>query len=308
MSVAKQLKSGLRRYFSIPGAFISLLNCDKFIVPNESRIKWLFGDEQCRNILLSHASSGGERSMKEDRKDGHIFDLFRKIQMSYLCHQLCRRINAIFNVSPFGKIGQVAGSELRSSSRMRQLLLLLSNVRDKVTGLKDGNIIASHCHISLYKKLNECIILVGKFAVGEEEESNTFIARALVENIMSWTSEQFPMKVILEDDPPVQPRRDVAKTLLLPALNALAHCSLTHASRIAFQVFQSRVLTLADWHEKYFDIVADHQDDGQNGSSEAAFFFAVYELVHCGFVKKLPTGRRREEAYEKVTMVWSSGR
>ena len=234
--------------------------------------------------------------------------------MSYLCHQLCRRINAIFNVSPFGKIGQVAGSELRSNSRMRQLLLLLSNVRDKVSAWNDGSAISSYPYHanSICKKLNECIILVGKFSAGEEEESNTFIARALVENIMSWTSEQFPMKVILEDDPTVQPRRDVAKTLLLPAPNALAHCSLTHASRIAFQVFQSRVLTLADWHEKYFDIVADHQDDGQNGvgarANEAEFFFAVYELVHCGFVKKLTTGRRREEAYEKVTMVWSSGR
>ena len=112
-----------------------------------------------------------------------------------------------------------------------------------------------------------------------------------------------------EDDPSVQPRRGVAKALTQPLPEALAQCSLAHASQIAFQVFQSRVLTLADWHERYFDAVGDlDENDAGVSSHEAAFFFAVYELVHLGFVRKLATARRKEEAYEKISMVWASGR
>jgi hypothetical protein len=69
--------------------------------------------------------------------------------------------------------------------------------------------------------------------------------------------------------------------------NALTPCSLAHACRIAFRVFQSRVLSLAEWHEKYFDVVIDQdgQEAGTRNTNEAAFFFAVYELVHIGFVR-----------------------
>lgn len=43
-------------------------------------------------------------------------------------------------------------------------------------------------------------------------------------------------------------------------------------------------------------------------SSEVAFFFALYELEHMGFVRKLVTGKRSEETYEKIAIVWGSGR
>ena len=172
---------------------------------------------------------------------------------------------------------------------------------------EEASVASSHRSVSLCRKLNELIILVGTFA--SEEESNPSTARALVENIMMWASDQFSMQITLEESPTVQPRREVAKSLSLPAPDALMDCSLVYARRIAFQVFQSRVMTLADWHEQYFDIVAD-QDGGDLGvsSNEAAFFFVVYELIHCGFVRRLTTGRRKEEAYEKVAIVWGSGR
>ncbi|KAL7543501.1 hypothetical protein ACHAXR_013176 [Thalassiosira sp. AJA248-18] len=310
LSAAKQLKSELRRYFSIPGAFISLLNCEKFIVRNDSRIKWLFGDEYCRKIILSHSASGTPSS-KEDEKDGHIIDLFWKMQTSYLCHQICQRINAIFNKSPLRMIGQMANSEFHLNSRMQELLLLLSNVRNLVTSWKDSSAASLDESVSLRKKLNEYIILVGTLAEDKEANTSDGMARTLVQNIIAWATEQFSMQMILEDAPSVQPRRELAKAIMsLPPPNALTHSSLVHARRIAFQVFQSRVMSLADWHEKYFDIVSDQ--DGENNvkgvsSNEAAFFFAVYELVHCGFVRKLITGRRKEVAYEKVAMIWGSG-
>jgi len=304
VSVAKQLKMHLRRYFSLPGAFISLLNSDKFTIPNEYRMKWLFGDEHCRKIMLSHSSSATPST-----KD-YIFDLFWKMQISYLCHQICQRINVIFNLSPLGNTGQAA-FEFHLSSRMHELLLLLGNVRDKVTTRKDASAASSDRSVSLCNKMSEFIILVGALAFEEDPSAlNSSMAKALVENILAWASEQFSMQMTLEDASPVQPRREVAKALHLPTPYAAPiHGSLSHASQVAFQVFQSRVMTLADWHEKYFDVVADQDGhDGGVSSHESAFFFAVYELVHCGFVRKLLTGSRREDAYEKLAIIWGNGR
>jgi hypothetical protein len=286
-----------------PGAFTSLLNNEKFTIPNESRIKWLFGDEHCRKIMLPHSASPTE----EDRKDCHIHDLFWKMQITYLCHQICQRINAIFNLSP---LGQATSAEFHLSSRMQKLLLLLSNVRDKVTTWKDASTASSHHSVSLCRKLNEYIILVGEFALDEDSDSsNSPMPKSLVESIIVWARGQFSMQITLEDASPVQPRRDVAKALNLPTPDSIFDGPLSHASHIAFQVFQSRVMTLANWHEKYFDIVAgqDGQEVGVN-SNEAAFFFAVHELAHCGFVRRLMTGRRKEDAYEKVALIWGNGR
>eukprot|EP00578_Thalassiosira_sp_NH16_P019069 CAMPEP_0181095050 /NCGR_PEP_ID=MMETSP1071-20121207/10318_1 /TAXON_ID=35127 /ORGANISM="Thalassiosira sp., Strain NH16" /LENGTH=690 /DNA_ID=CAMNT_0023177417 /DNA_START=185 /DNA_END=2260 /DNA_ORIENTATION=+ len=327
VSVAKQLKATLRHHFSIPAAITSMLHCEEFTIPNEARIRWLFGNEHCRKIMLPHSGSAAPE-MKEDQKDGHIFDLFWKMQTSYLCHQVLQRISTIFNSplekigqvtgfismssgftenqyffkSPLEKIGQVTGPELYSSLRMHELLLLISTVRDKAVEWNDANPAPSNRSLSLCNKLSEFMILAGN------STDVPMRSKALVENIVAWAGGQFSFQVTLEENSPVQPRRDVAKALSLPAPNVLRCNPLSHASRIAFQVFQTKVMALVDWHEKYFDIVAnqDGQDVGAP-TNEASFFFAVYELVHCGFVRKLTTGRRKEESYEKVAIIWGNG-
>jgi hypothetical protein len=285
----------------VTGAFLSLLNCEKFTASNESRIKWLFGDENGRKVIFFHLPSASMASINE-QKDGHIIDLFRKVQTIYLCHQMCQKINEIFNLCPLG--GIVASSELCMSPLMRELLLLLRNVRRKVMSWSDKS---TSCSASLRKKLNEFIILTGRFA--SNEESDISLARTFIDHLMSWARQKMSLQLAVGETPLVQPRREVATALHSTQHDTCMQCPLAHARRIAFGVFQSRVMMLADWHEKYFDAVAA-SDEHANGSysNEAAFFFAVYELVHMGFVRKMSTGKRKEDAYEKIAIIWGNGR
>jgi hypothetical protein len=237
--------------------------------------------------------------------DGHISELFWRMQLSYLSHQICQRVNTIFNLSPLAEIGIVTGAEFSANAHMRELLRLLGNLRCRVITWNgtppDGS-------ASLCRKLNEWIILAGKFALSEAS-SNVSMSRALVGNIMQWASANMTVRIKLDLSAAVQPRRDVAKALYTPMPDALKPCSLANACRIAFRVFQSRVISLSEWHEKYFDAVIDQdgQEFGTRNSNEAAFFFAVYELVHLGFVRKLMTGKRKEDAYEKIAIIWGNG-
>jgi hypothetical protein len=279
-----------------------MLNCEKFTIPNEARIKWLFGDDHGRRIIFSHKSATSMASIN-DQNDGHICDMFRKMQTLYLSHQICQRINTIFNLSPVG--GIVIFSELHMRSRMHELLCLLGNVRRKFKAWSDK---LTKCTACLQQQLNEFIILIGNFA--SIDESNLSLARTLVDNILTWARHNMSMQITVDDATIVQPRRDVAITFLSAAPHALEKCPLAHARQIAFGVFQSRVMTLADWHEKYFDAITTSTNDQVNDScsNETAFFFAVYELVHMGFVKRLSTGKRKEESYEKIAIIWGNGR
>lgn len=292
---------------ALSGAFVSLLHCEKFTIPNEDRIKWLFGDERCRDIIASH--SGYNSSMDiANKKDGHIYDLFWKIQLSYLCHQMCQRVNAIFDLSQSAVIGKrvETGTGSQTKSRARELLALLRNVRQKVITWSHASAGPLACHSgAMCKKLNEYIILVGELI--SDESAAKMMTRAVIENIMAWASESISVKISLGELPSVQPRRDVARAFYSNRPDALSGCALTRASQIAFQAFQSRVMTLSEWHEKYFDAVSGMQEAGAC-LNESAFFFAVYELVHCGFIRKLSTGRRKEEAYEKAAIIWGNGR
>jgi hypothetical protein len=274
---------------------------------NESRIKFLFGDEHCRKFLASHLSSFTTTTMSSKRGTnfGYISDLFWRMQLSYLSHQICQRLNHIFNLCPLDEIGRVAGAEFSTNARMRELLLLLGKVRHKVATWKYAPPDRSAL---LCQTLNEWIVLAGEFAVGESSP-NVAMARALVETIIAWASANMSVRTKLEVSAAIQPRRDVAKALCMPMPDALTPCALAHACRIAFQVFRSRVMSLSEWHEKYFDVIMDQggQDAGFRNSNEAAFFFSVYELVHMGFVRKLVTGKRKENAYEKVAIIWGNG-
>jgi hypothetical protein len=255
---------------------------------------------------LSHLSFFTPTTTSNDgTHDGRISDLFWRMLLSYLSHQISQRVNNIFNLSPLAEIGIMTGAEFSVNAHMRELLRLLGNLRCKVVTWSgtppDGS-------VSLCRKLNEWIILAGKFALSEAS-SNVSMARALVGNIMQWASANMAVRMKLEVSAAVQPRRDVSKALYSPMPDALKPCSLANACRIAFRVFQSRVMSLSEWHEKYFDAVIDQdgQEFGTSNSNEAAFFFAVYELVHMGFVRKLVTGKRKEDAYEKIAIIWGNG-
>lgn len=196
-------------------------------------------------------------------------------------------------------------SDLHMSSRMLELLRLLGTVRRKIATWNDA---PTNCAASLRKELDEFIILTGK--LNSNDESNVALAKALVDNILAWARQNMSMQSTVDDTPFVQPRRDVATTLYSTVPHSLDGCPLAHARRVAFGVFQSRVMTLADWYEKYFDAISESNGGQTHGSysNEAAFFFAVYELVHMGFVKKVSTGKRKEEAYEKIAIIWGNGR
>ena len=260
----------------------------------------------------SAAVSGGApgaNGAARDREDSRVFALLWQVQMSHLCHQLHQKVNAIFRIPPPGNVADVAEAAFRSRARLWELLLLLGDVRRRGTtrGVPRGAPAAwVRRGAALGRALDEFVLLAGTL-VDEEDSTRAAYARPLVEDVLLWTRRQFPPQRELNPSPPVQPRRDVAKSLLsAPAPDAL-RCPTVPARRIAFQVFRSRAMTLAAWHEQYFDLVTELGDDAAS-ANEAVFFFAVYELIHCGFMRKVMSARRNEEAYEKVAIVWGSGR
>lgn len=302
MSLARYLKAELRRYFAVPGSFVTLLHCKEFVIPNECRLKWLFGEENSRTFLSikQTSQSGGKKPTKQaEKKDGHVVDLLRKIQVSYVCHQLLQKIYTTFDLTPVreARLSSLAKRDLRV--RLPKLIYTLQDARQKLSA-QDANDSAV-----MQTKLDEYIILLSH--ITEEEEVGNQMANVLLEDIIYWVEGNFPLQIVLGEPfpPSTQPRRDVARALVLPPPKAVSKQCLSRATRTAFQVFQSRVMTLSDWYNKYFEVVTESKDEN---SSEVAFFFAVYELVHMGFVRKVVTGRRSEETYEKIAIVWGSGR
>ncbi len=194
-------------------------------------------------------------------------------------------------------------SKLHMRSRMLELLRILGNVRRKFIAWSDE---LTKCTTCFQNQLNEFIILIGNFA--SIDEPNIALARTLVDNILTWARQNMLMQITVDDATIVQPRRDVAITLLSAAPHALEKCPHAHARQIAFGVFQSRLMTLADWHEKYFNAITTSNDQANDSFSNDAFFFATYELVHMGLVKKLSTGKRKEKTYEKIAIIWGNGR
>ena len=83
--------------------------------------------------------------------------------------------------------------------------------------------------------------------------------KALLDDIIYWVEESFPLQIVLGEPYPltVQPRRDVARALVLPPPKAISNDCLSQATITAFQVFQSRVMTLSDWYNKYFEVVTE---------------------------------------------------
>lgn len=286
-----------------------MMGCEQFVLPNWPRIVWLLGDKHARAIISSNWPFHMPPS-KGNGKDIYPFDSLQRIHSSLFHNNFHKKIDTIFDITSSKMMLQPSlsnNSKFHSGSSTKQLLLLLCNMRCEV--IRE---LTSHVDLSLAlcNKLNEYIILVGNIAASKDPNPDMTIA--LVENMLCWTKETIPWQGFSEYasmSPIVQPRRDVAIDLFLPPPQNLAHCYLAQARRLVFQVFQCRVMTLSEWYEKYFDIVTGDDERAKGMSSnESAFFLAVGELVHCGFVRKLTTSRRNENTYEKMALVWGSGK
>lgn len=308
VAMASQLKTELRSYFSLPGAFMSLLNSKEFVLPNWSRISWFVGKKQTRALLPLSSDT------KATKDDGFVFELVQKMRNATLHRQLCQRICNKFELAPHSKVVRGGTAELGKSD-MKWLLGMLCQLQERLIYSKSSYELA-HCTIppseySIGVKTNEYIILAGHLASNKTLNPDT--TKAFVEDILEWFGSALSW---LENDvgsmavsPTVQPRRDVAKRLILHPPSGIRQCSLVQARRLAFHVFQSRVMTLSDWYGRYFDIVANqNQSTSSASANESVFFLAVHELVHCGFIRKIVGGGRREESYEKVAIAWGSGR
>jgi hypothetical protein len=251
MSLGRHLKAELRRYFAVPGAFLTLLHCKEFVIPNESRLTWLFGDENSRKFLsIQHASSSGEtqaHNEEKGKKDGHIVDLFQKIEISYISHQLLQKIYIIFELTPFREtqfLSTLTRDEVKN--RATKLIRCLYNARQKLAAGK-----TSKDFMSIQTKLDEYIILLAECAF-QEVEPKLQVTKALLEDIIRWVEERFPLQIVLSEPipPATQPRRDVARALVKPLPEAISKHFLSLATRNAFQVFQSRVMSLSELYNK----------------------------------------------------------
>ena len=183
------------------------------------------------------------------------------------------------------------------------MIKLLHQLHRSRSVLTEKDIVGcSNLITSLIAKMNEYIILIGE--VISDTDLDRDISKALIEKIKDWAITsctslqiQLPQLPIL---PATQPRRDIAYAFSAP-IPAAVNNSLVHATRIAFQCFECRILTLTKWYEKYFDIVTNHPEISSN---ESLFFLAIQELVRCGFIRKLTSARRKDDAYEKIALVW----
>lgn len=308
VGVGRRLKGELRRHFSVPGAFISLLNSSHFCIKNRDRLIWLNGEDTCRKMIETHqAYVASESSIRANKC--HVDFLWRTSLFS-ICHQLRQKINNVFNLSPSVNIKDVNIIQFHLHSRMRQLLSVFANVRQKFALQRcELDLILDSKYKEFAKSINEYIIMLGNFAFSNQSASFPNVPRDLIADVISWTEDYFTLQVKLERDLPVQPRRDIARSFVTLPPVAPETSFLAHARPVAFQEFQSRVTTLAEWHGRYFDTVAGQADLRDSSiSNEAAFFFAVHELVQCGFIRKQSLTRRKELMYEKVAMLWGSGR
>ena len=253
----------------------------------------------------AHVTS--ESSVRTDK--GHVDFLWRTNLFS-ICHQLRQKINHAFNLSPSVNIRDVNIVQFHLHSRMRQLLSVFANVRQKFALQRcELDLVLDSKYKEFMKRINEYIIMLGKFAFSNQSASFPNVPRDLIADAISWTEDHFALQVKLERDLPVQPRRDVARAFVTLPPVAPEISFLARARPVAFQELQSRITTLAEWHGRYFDTVAGQVDLRDSSiSNEAAFFFAVHELVHCGFIRKQSLTRRKELTYEKVAMLWGSGR
>jgi hypothetical protein len=259
------------------GAYGSMLHCRDLVLPNWDRVSWLISQSNCDT---------GSTATSDDKSPG--YQLTTQITISLAFRHLYQTFNSI---------------EISKSLNNANFIKLLRQM-NYVRGLLSCGFIASSNELqaALSKQLNKYIILVGE--VLSNAELDTDIRKTLLQDIKFWVvstcqTHQIELPELSISATP-QPRKDVVKAFS-SAIPTSLNNSLTHAIRISFQCFDTRILTLSKWHEKYFDIVTNHPDISSN---ESLFFVAIQELVYCGLIRKLTSARRKDEAYEKIAVVW----
>jgi hypothetical protein len=255
----------------VAGSYASLLDCKELILPNWDRVSWL--------------ASQSESKTEADCSSAKTH-LTTKIAMSMAFRQIYQAINRIESNKSF------------SNHDMSGLLKRLHKARMFLE--RNGG--ANELYHPLITRLNEYIILIGEVPTSTNLDKD--IPWSLLEDMKAYfistcKSQQIELPELNDPIAP-QPRKDIVKAFSAPIPTAINN-SLVHAMRIAFQCFDTRILTLSKWYEKYFDIVANHPEISSN---ESLFFVVIQQLVHCGFIKKLTSARRKDEAYEKIAVVW----
>mmetsp|Transcript_4706 Transcript_4706/g.9702 ORF Transcript_4706/g.9702 Transcript_4706/m.9702 type:complete len:466 (+) Transcript_4706:257-1654(+) len=324
ISLARELKSVLNRYFAKPGTFLSMLHCGEFVLPNSQRLSWILGDIRARSFLASNWPFHLP-SQTVDEGYSYIHDSLMRMHTSMLYtyfHKMLRTL-LLVNATPSDKATQAPQprDEWKAVSRetIRGIIALLRDIRNDLAREVDYHPsirdVALELRSSMRMRLNKFVILVGNLASSKEPNPDTW--RAVMDRLIRWFDETFAWQGFKECasfvSTVIQPRRDVAVDLYRPP--PMANCPLAQARRLAFRVLQSRRITCSEWYDEYYKIVSGDEKDvpsavAAEGASphESAFFFAIAELVHCGIVRKVPAGRRNEDMYEKVAIVWGLGR
>ncbi|KAL7471197.1 hypothetical protein ACHAXS_011515 [Conticribra weissflogii] len=324
VSLARELKRVLSQYFSKPGTFLSMLHSGEFVLSNWQRISWILGDSRARSFIASNWPFHLP-SPTVDQGYSYIHDSLMRMRTSMLYSYFHKKLRTLLlvNPSPSDEARHAFPSRFEwkvvPKESIREIIMLLRDVRHDIACEKDYHPsirdVALELQSSMTMRLNKFVILLGNLASSKEPNADTW--KAVMERLIRWVDETFAWQGFKECasfvSPEAQPRRDVAVDLYRPP--PIASCPLAQARRLAFRVLQSRRVTLSEWYDEYYKIVSGDEKDvavavAAEGASphESAFFFAIAELVHCGIVRKVAGGRRNEDMYEKVAIVWGLGR
>jgi len=102
-----------------------------------------------------------------------------------------------------------------------------------------------------------------------------------------------------------EPRRCVAAAITNRSntvTSSVAGYELEDAAKV-FDIMDCRIIETSEWFMRFSTLVSEASYSCQGIVLLQRFAFAVYQLVHCGLVVR---SRRREDAFEKVAMVWCS--
>lgn len=102
----------------------------------------------------------------------------------------------------------------------------------------------------------------------------------------------------------VGPRREMAMALSKPTANGLNTLDFTFDVKVAFNVFDSRLISLEEWFGRFSEQLTQVLKDNSNTTVKVErFAFSLYQLMFCGLVVR---SRRKDNLFEKGALVWAS--
>lgn len=187
---------------------------------------------------------------------------------------------------------------------------VLSSVVDFVTNVLRGSLFQRNCHVSVIhydKKIPKehlsCISMadytVNCLGTAKNVKTNNLL---------------FSSFFVMDDDDgdfshsmETQSRRHVSMELLENEDSTTTNDtddSLFYSDLcLAFQLMENRYIGTDDWYQS-FAAQAIAQSDGRNSLTLwQRFVFAVYQMIHCGWIVRTS---RSADMFEKVAMVWTS--